>query len=86
MVECKGAIGVFVSHLAELILENTTASIRVDGIEASGLDDELNLIVERSPRINYFAKSTPQLIVERLSKISTGAEREFYEMLLEKFK
>jgi len=86
MVECEGAIGVFVSHLAELILENTTAQIRVDGIEASGLDDNLNLIVERSPRINYFAKSTPQLIVERLSKISTGAESEFYGMLLEKFK
>ena len=86
MVECEGAIGVFVTHLAELILENATSSIRVDGIEASGLDDDLNLIVERSPRINYFAKSTPQLIVERLSKISDGAESEFYGMLLEKFK
>lgn len=86
MIACEGTIGVFVSHLSELILENATSSIRVDGIEASGLDDDLNLIVERSPRINYFAKSTPQLIVERLSKISTGAESEFYGMLLEKFK
>lgn len=86
MAAHEGAIGVFVSHLSELILENTVSPIRVDGIEASGLDDNLNLIVERSPRINYFAKSTPQLIVERLSKISTGAESEFYGMLLEKFK
>jgi DNA mismatch repair protein MutS2 len=83
--ENKKSMAVFVSHLSELILENTDCNIRVDGIEASGLDAELNLIVERSPRYNYIAKSTPELIVERLSRKTDGAEQAFYERLKSKF-
>jgi predicted choloylglycine hydrolase len=78
-------MSVFVSHLSELILENTTCKIRVDGIEASGLDADLNLVVERSPRYNYVAKSTPELIVERLSKKTSGGEQAFYDKLKKKF-
>ena len=70
IIACEGAIDVFVSHLSELIFENAIFSIRVGGIEAGGrAGDDLNLIVERSPRINYFAKSTPQLIVGGLNKM-----------------
>lgn len=76
---------VFVSHLAELILEHAGCEVRVDGIEARGLDDAMNLVVERTPRYNYLAKSTPQLIVERLSKVEK-THSEFYQHLLDKFK
>lgn len=78
-------IAVFVSHLAEQILENTKCNIRVDGIEAKGLDANLSLIVDRNPRYNYLAKSTPELIVERLTKLSDGSQKEFYTKLLGKF-
>ncbi|MFX1564333.1 MAG: helix-hairpin-helix domain-containing protein, partial [Promethearchaeota archaeon] len=61
---------IFVSHLAEDITELTRVPIRVDGIEASGLDDGLNLIVDRSPQFGKIAKSTPELIVERLYRSS----------------
>jgi DNA mismatch repair protein MutS2 len=80
------AIGVFVSHLAENIMEHTSAHVRVDGIEARGLDKNLNLIVDRNPRYNYVAKSTPELIVERLVRQSDGVKRDFYQHLLDKFK
>ena len=83
--ENKNSMAVFVSHLPELILENTECSVRVDGIEASGLDADLNLIVERTPRYNYIAKSTPELIVERLSRKTNGDEQAFYEKLRAKF-
>ncbi|WP_292462889.1 helix-hairpin-helix domain-containing protein [Methanolobus sp.] len=86
LAENKQSMAVFVSHLSELILENTESSIRVDGIEASGLDADLNLIVDRSPRYNYIAKSTPELIVERLSKKTNGREQAFYAKLREKFR
>ena len=86
LTENKRSMAVFVSHLSELILENTKSSIRVDGIEASGLDADLNLIVDRSPRYNYIAKSTPELIVERLSKKTSGREQAFYLKLREKFR
>jgi hypothetical protein len=75
---------VFVSHLAELILEHAGCEVRVDGIEARGLDENLNLVVERTPRYNYLAKSTPQLIVERLSK-KERIHKKFYQHLLSKF-
>lgn len=84
--EHDGSVAVFVSHLAEQILKNTECAVRVDGIEAKGLDQNLNLIVDRTPRYNYLAKSTPELIVERLTRTSDGGEKEFYGRLLEKFK
>jgi len=80
----NNGIGVFVSHLADSILKNTDHDIRVDGIEAKGLDENLNLIVDRNPRYNYLARSTPELIVERLSRKNKG--NEFYERLLRKFR
>jgi DNA mismatch repair protein MutS2 len=80
----NNGIGVFVSHLAEAILKNTDREIRVDGIEARGLDDNFNLIVDRNPRYNYLARSTPELIVERLAGKEKG--NEFYERLLRKFR
>ena len=86
LAENGQSMAVFVSHLAELILKNTKSPIRVDGIEASGLDAELNLIVDRSPRYGYIAKSTPELIVERLSRKTDGREQAFYERLKKKFK
>lgn len=80
----NNGLGVFVSHLAESILKNTTHEIRVDGIEAKGLDEHLNLIVDRNPRYNYLARSTPELIVERLAR--KYVDIEFYGKLLNKFK
>ncbi len=83
--ENEKSLAVFVSHLSELILENTQSNVRVDGIEASGLDCDLNLIVDRTPRYNYVARSTPELIVERLLRRTKGNEHVFYERLKSKF-
>jgi len=80
------SLGVFVSHLSELILENTGTEVRVDGIEADGLDSHLELIVNRNPVYNRIARSTPELIVERLFRKTTGKEQEFYSHLKDKFK
>lgn len=80
------SLGIFVSHLSELILENTEEEIRVDGIEAEGLDSNLELIVNRNPVYNHVARSTPELIVERLLRKTAGKEQEFYAHLKNKFK
>lgn len=85
LVRDERSLGVFVSHLSELILENTEAELRVDGIEAKGLDSRLELIVDRNPVYNHVAKSTPELIVERLLRKTSGKKREFYELLRNKF-
>ena len=81
-----GSVAVFVSHLAEEVKRFAETPVRVDGIEASGLDDDNNLIVRRTPRFNYLAKSTPELILDRLVRTTSGPEKEFYSRLLAKFK
>jgi dsDNA-specific endonuclease/ATPase MutS2 len=77
----QDATAVFVSHLASEIRDAATFDIAVDGIEAVGLVDG-DLVVNRSPVKNHLARSTPELIVEKLAgDDATG----FYARLLEKF-
>jgi hypothetical protein len=83
--ENPNTCAVFVSHLAEEISKTVKVPIRIDGIEARGLDQNLNLVVDRNPILNHLAKSMPQLIVTRLRELSKGDERETYEHILKKF-
>lgn len=72
---------VFVSHLAGEIRDAAAIDVTVDGIEAVGLV-EGELVVDRSPTKDHLARSTPELIVEKLADAAGGA---FYPRLLEKF-
>ena len=77
----NGASAVFVSHLAGEIRETANFEVTVDGIEAVGLVDG-ELVVNRSPVKDHLARSTPELIVEKLAGESDAT---FYDRLLEKF-
>ena len=77
----RSATAVFVSHLAREIQEAATMEITVDGIEADGLEDG-ELQVNRTPVKGRLARSTPELIVEKLADES---DADFYASLLEKF-
>ncbi|RZH68739.1 MutS-related protein [Natrinema altunense] len=77
----NGATAVFVSHLADEIREMADFDVTVDGIEAVGLVDG-ELEVNRSPVKDHLARSTPELIVEKLAGEHDSA---FYGALLEKF-
>ena len=77
----QDATAVFVSHLAREIRDAADFAVAVDGIEADGLVDG-ELRVNRSPKKGHLARSTPELIVEKLAADRGG---EFYEALLEKF-
>jgi len=81
-LDTQGATAVFVSHLADEIREASAVDVAVDGIQATGLVDG-KLQVNRSPVKNHLARSTPELIVEKLAGEATDAT--FYESLLEKF-
>ncbi|MFD1586692.1 helix-hairpin-helix domain-containing protein [Halorientalis brevis] len=82
----RGATAVFVSHLAREIREAASTDIQVDGIQAVGLEDG-DLKVNRSPVKGTLARSTPELIVEKLADDEAdGADKaDFYERLLTKF-
>ncbi len=76
---------IVVSHLGEELIREVP-EIRVDGIEASGLSEDLSLIVDRQPKFGKIGKSTPELIVERLYLTGKGREREIFAKILEAFK
>jgi len=77
------SLAIIVTHMATEILKYT--NVRVDGIEAKGLDKNYDLIVDRTPRMNYFARSTPELILRRMYETSEPKLKEIYRQVLEKF-
>jgi dsDNA-specific endonuclease/ATPase MutS2 len=94
----QAVTAVFVSHLAGEIRDAAAIDVAVDGIEAVGLVDG-ELRVNRSPVTDHLARSTPELIVEKLATDTTddgaaatggtaeadAGDDDFYERLLEKF-
>ncbi len=80
--EQENTLLALVTHLGR---EITFSKVRIDGIEAKGLDENLNLIVDRNPVLNRLARSTPELILEKLSK-TEKKDREFYEGIIKEFK
>ncbi len=89
LLENPNNYSIFVTHLIELLMANMNekekAVIRVDGIEAKGLDENLELIVDRSPHFNFIAKSTPELILRRLAAKGPENQKEFFTKILKKF-
>ncbi len=83
MLHASGSLGVCVSHMADEVSKHTT--VRIDGIEAKGLDDDFNLVVDRTPRMGYRARSTPELILRKLANRAEGPEKRVYEAILRKF-
>lgn len=77
---------IIVTHMAPEILKRTdNIKIRTDGIEAKGLDENYNLIVDRTPKINYLANSTPELILKKIYEKSEEPLKSVYKDILDKF-
>ena len=79
----KGCFLVLATHLGKEIAASLPSGARVDGIEATGLDEDFNLIVNHNPVLGRLASSTPELIVERMAGSFGG---EYFEHLLGKIK
>jgi DNA mismatch repair protein MutS2 len=58
---------VIATHLGYEIKEVLPEKARIDGIEAKGLDENFNLIVDHNPVLGRLAHSTPELIVEKMA-------------------
>ena len=83
MIKESNSYGIIVTHMARELMNYT--DIRVDGIEARGLDENYNLIVDRTPKMNFLAKSTPELILKRIYEKSDDELKTVYARILEKF-
>jgi len=72
-----------VTHLASETIPHVKLPIRVDGIEAEGIDEKGFLIVDRQPKLNHVGSSTPKFIVEKLSKNAKNQKtKSFYQEIL----
>ncbi len=79
----RGHYVVIVSHLGRELKELLPFA-RVDGIEAKGLDDEFNLIVDRQPVFGKLGRSTPELILERIyRKAKSELEKRIVKRILD---
>lgn len=58
---------VIATHLGREIKEHLPAGARIDGIEAKGLDENYELIVNHNPVLGRLAHSTPELIIEKMA-------------------
>ncbi|RAP53192.1 MAG: hypothetical protein BZ138_01660 [Methanosphaera sp. rholeuAM270] len=85
-IQNDNSYAVIVTHMAPEILKRTSnTKIRTDGIEAKGLDENYNLIVDRTPKINYLANSTPELILQKIYEKSEEPLKSVYKDILDKF-
>jgi DNA mismatch repair protein MutS2 len=74
---------VMATHLGAEVSKVLPEYVRIDGIEARGLDEDFNLIVNHNPVLGRLASSTPELIVERMARSN---ESEYFEFLFGKMK
>jgi len=68
---------ILATHLGHEIQKKLPKGARIDGIEAKGLDENFNLIVDHNPVLGRLAHSTPELIVERMANAHKGDYFEF---------
>jgi DNA mismatch repair protein MutS2 len=79
----KGCFLVIATHLGGEIQKSLPKFARIDGIEAKGLNEFYELIVDHNPVIGKLANSTPELIVEKMANIEKTA---YLEYLYQKIK
>ena len=58
---------VIATHIGREIKEHLPNGARIDGIEAKGLDENYELIVNHNPILGKLAHSTPELIIEKMA-------------------
>ncbi len=70
----KNCFMILATHLGYEIQKTLPEGARIDGIEAKGLDEGFNLIVDHNPVLGRLAHSTPELIVERMASVESGSD------------
>ena len=79
----KNCFVILATHLGAEIQKNLPNGARIDGIEAKGLDESFNLIVDHNPVLGRLAHSTPELIIE---KMANTYPEEYFRYLHERMK
>jgi len=76
----KNCFLIVATHLGHEIKKILPIGARIDGIEAKGLTENFELIVEHNPVLGRLAHSTPELIVEKMAMIE---KKDYFKYLNE---
>ncbi len=76
----QGCYLIIATHLGHEIQKILPPKTRIDGIEAKGLDDDFNLIIDHNPVQGRLAHSTPELIIE---KMANTLDKEYFRFVNE---
>jgi len=68
----KNCFIIIATHLGSVIQKNLPEHARIDGIEAKGLDEKNELIVDHNPVLGRLANSTPELIIEKMARTDSS--------------
>jgi hypothetical protein len=79
----KNCFLIIATHLGYEIKKVLPKNSRIDGIEAKGLDENNELIVDHNPVLGRLANSTPELIVEKMAR---SGEHDYFSYLHEYLK
>jgi DNA mismatch repair protein MutS2 len=79
----RGCYLVIATHLGHEIAKNLPTRARIDGIEATGISEDNELIVNHNPVLGRLAHSTPELIIEKMVRSQGG---EYFGFLHERVK
>ena len=79
----KNCFLVIATHLGQEIQKSLPQKARIDGIEAKGLDENFELIVDHNPVLGRLAHSTPELIVE---KMANSQKHDYFLFINDKLK
>lgn len=77
----KNCFLIIATHLGYEIEKVLPHKTRIDGIEARGLTEDFELIVDHNPILGKLANSTPELIVEKMA----NSEKKEYFIFLNNF-
>lgn len=79
----KNCFLVIATHLGQEVQHLLPEKCRIDGIEAKGLTENYELIVNHNPVLGKLANSTPELIIEKMAKTQ---QQPYFTWLFENLK
>ena len=82
----KDCFLVIATHLGQEVKKNIPLKSRIDGIEAKGLTEQFELIIDHNPVLGRLAKSTPELIIKKMANTSNQEYLKFIQEYIERNK
>lgn len=80
----KNCFLVIATHLGQEVKKNLPLKSRIDGIEAKGLTENFELMIDHNPVLGRLARSTPELIIKKMANTFKEDYLQFIQEYIER--